>query len=67
MSTVVSTFYKEGTSGPRAEVVEDNGYSINYYDAAGNLLKTENHSGHSLRWAEDAAENWALGIKNLNG
>jgi hypothetical protein len=30
-------------------------------------MKEELHAGKSLQWAEDAAENWALGIKVLNG
>ena len=65
--TLISTFYKEGTDGPRAEVVQADGYLIKYFDAAGNLLRIEDHEGCSLRRAEDAAENWALGIEQLNG
>lgn len=68
MSTLISTYYKEDTSGPRAEVVqEDYGYVIRYYDAAGHLFQTESFEGKSLHHVEDAAENWTLGIKVLNG
>lgn len=61
---LISTFYKENAdTRARAEVVDDNGvYSVHYYNAAGNLFKTEQFAGKSLRYAEDAAENWTLEI-----
>jgi len=65
---IVSTYFKEDSSGPRAEVHKDgSGYAIHYYDASGERLKTESHAGKSVHWVESAAENWALGIKTLNG
>lgn len=65
---LVSTYFKEDNSGPRAEIHDSaGGYYIEYYDLAGNLILTENHFGKSMRWVENAAENWALGIKHLNG
>ena len=66
--TLVSTHFKEEAAGhAKAEIYQcNNGYSIRYIDPAGNLLKTEQHVGKSLHWVEDAAENWALGIKLLN-
>jgi len=68
MSTYISTFFKEDTDGPRAEVyLEETGYTIRYYDMSGSLFRTEEFTGKSLHYVEDAAENWALGIKNLNG
>jgi hypothetical protein len=33
----------------------------------GLIFHTEKFEGHSLHYVENAAENWALGIKVLNG
>jgi hypothetical protein len=38
-------------------------YWVEYYDADENLLVKELYPGKSLQFIEDAAENWALGIK----
>lgn len=64
----ITTVYKEENGGrSRADVIQtDGGYVIEYFDPRGELFKTEPHPGKSIQWAEDAAENWALGIKNLN-
>lgn len=46
----------------RAEVYQyDDIYYIDFYD--GNLKFRETYGKHSLHMHEDAAENWALGIK----
>jgi len=64
---LISTFYENNNSRARAEVVkEDSGYSIHFHNANGDLFKTESFEGKSLHYVEDAAENWALGIKTLN-
>jgi len=64
---LISTFYENNNSRARAEVVkEDLGYLIHFHNANGDLFKTESFEGKSLRYVEDAAENWALGIKTLN-
>lgn len=65
---LVSTFYKEDVSAmARAEVIDQNGvYEIHYYNAAGNLFRTEPHAGRPLQYVEGLAENWTLGIKLLN-
>ena len=67
--TVISTYFKEeGSFRARAEVVKKiNSYVIDYYDQNDNHFHTESFDGKSLRYVEDAAENWALGIKVLNG
>lgn len=44
----------------------DDGYNIKFW-INGNLIKTENFSGKSIHYVEDAAENWISGIKVLNG
>lgn len=66
---VISTYYKEETEGQaRAEVIlEGDTYSINFYDARGEFFMQESYVGKSLRYVEDTAENWTLGIKVLNG
>jgi hypothetical protein len=67
MKLIETHFKEESTGHARAEIYEaSNGFSIRYIDPSGNLLKTETHPGKSLQWVEDAAENWALGIKLLN-
>ena len=66
-STVISTYLHE-TSKAKADVVlEGDSYKINYYDARGELFKTEPFPEKSVWYVESAAENWALGIKQLNG
>ena len=65
--TVISTYISEATKG-RAEVKQEGDlYSIDYYDANGNFIINEKFAGKSLHYVEDAAENWALGVKTLLG
>lgn len=65
---LITTYFKEDASGPRAEVHKtENGYCIEYYDNSGNLMLSEPHVGKSIHWVESAAENWSQGVKNLNG
>tara|TARA_R110000868_G_scaffold244495_1_gene500815 strand:+ start:146 stop:358 length:213 start_codon:yes stop_codon:yes gene_type:complete len=67
----ISTYFKEGTDlKSRAEVVFDSDntvYNIEYYNLQGLIFHTESFPGKSVHYVEDAAENWALGIKVLNG
>jgi hypothetical protein len=67
--TLITTVYKEESGGKaRAEIeLEGGGYEITYYDTRGEAFQTESFPGKSLRYVEDTAENWALGIKVLNG
>ena len=68
--TIISTYFKEeGDFKARAEVVrvEQGVYKINYYDVNGEFFQEEYFPGKSIYYVEDAAENWALGIKVLNG
>lgn len=71
MTKLLSTYFKEGVDlGARAEVHENdtrNGYLIRYFDQNGHHMMDEEFAGNSLRFVEDAAENWVLGIKVLNG
>jgi hypothetical protein len=65
---MVSTFYKESTEGPRAEVVEIDGtLCIEYYIGIGNSepFKVERFPVNNIHYVEDAADNWVRGIKLL--
>lgn len=66
---LISTFFKESTSSARAEVMQsaDGMLYIDYYDVGGNKFMKEDFPMRSIHYVEDAAENWALGIKVLNG
>lgn len=67
MGNKVSTFFAENNLG-RAEVFHGHdSHYIEYYDQNGILFHTEHFQGKSIHYVEDAAENWALGIKQLNG
>lgn len=64
----LSTFYKESTSGPRAEVHKtSDGYDIQYYDIGGVKIRTESISGKTQQEVEGLAENWTMRIDTLNG
>lgn len=65
---LISTVVKEdGNLNMRAEIHQTpTGYSILYYNPTG-FVKAEDYYGKTLRYVEDAAENWAAGIKVLNG
>jgi hypothetical protein len=67
---LISTHFKENANSARAEVMRNKAgeyFYIDYYDAGGNKFHTETFPGKSLIYAENAAENWTLGIKVLNG
>jgi hypothetical protein len=40
-------------------------FYIKYFDSNGKQFYTEDFPNKSLRYVEDAAENWVLGIKKL--
>lgn len=61
----ISTYFADENNSCRAVVKCDiikNEYFIDYYEGETRLL-TEVFPGFSLQYVEDAAENWALGIK----
>jgi hypothetical protein len=66
MKTQISTYFsEEAPTMLRAEVFQDgNMYGIQYFKGEA-IFNEERFPGKSLRYAEDAAENWALGIKKL--
>lgn len=70
MSKIISTFYKESSEGPRAEVVDVDGtLCIEYYNGIGDgkPFMVESFPRNNLHYVEDAADNWVRGIKVLNG
>lgn len=63
----ISTYHANNGKG-RAEVHFDFKSElayIQYFDDNGRLFFTEEFPNNSLHYVEDAAENWALGIKKL--
>ena len=67
MGKKISTYYHDSGKG-WAEVhidLKEELLYIKYFDEAGGLLVTEEFPNKSMRYVEDAAENWALGIKKL--
>ncbi len=67
---LISTHFKENAQSARAEVLKNEAggyYYIDYYDAGGHKFYTEAFPNKSIHFVEDAAENWALNVKVLNG
>jgi len=67
---VISTYWSDMEEGHYCEVKinsKEEHFYIKYYDSKGKCYHREDteHINKSLRWCEDAAENWALGIKKL--
>ena len=61
--TELSTYWNEGL---RADtVLKDGHYGARFYDSHGVVIKTEFYKGHSETYAENAAENYVMGIKTL--
>jgi len=66
MKIQISTYFHEQAPNMlRAEVFKDeNGYGIQYLKGD-TVFNEERFPGKSIHYVEDAAENWALGIKVL--
>tara|TARA_R110002012_G_scaffold158533_1_gene319945 strand:+ start:806 stop:1039 length:234 start_codon:yes stop_codon:yes gene_type:complete len=65
----ISTYWKDPDLKEKAIVkldTEVDQFYIDYYDVSGNIFYTEQFEGKSSHFVEDAAENWALGIKKLD-
>jgi len=69
MSEKLSTYYADppgrGYCEVRMDFKEETAYIL-YFDDNGKQFFTEDFPNKSLRYVEDAAENWALGIKKLD-
>lgn len=62
--TQISIYHKD-TESAVVVTEDDNCFAIEYYNEIGSQIYKEKFEGKSLRYVEDAAENWALGIKIL--
>lgn len=63
----ISTYYADDNSG-HCDVnldLKTEMFFIEYFDTNGKMYFTEEFPNKSLRYVEDAGENWALGIKKL--
>jgi len=66
---LISEYYKDDGSVAKVYQVingrdgEHSFFSITYKDTTGTRITNEDFKFNSLRYVEDAAENWALGIK----
>jgi hypothetical protein len=69
MGKKLSTYWSDEGKG-YAEVhvdMKNESFYIKYFDSNNKRFFTEDFEGKSLRYVEDAAENWALGVKHLTG
>lgn len=67
MEKHISTYFADNDEG-RAEVwvnFKEEAFFIRYFDSNEKQFFTEEFPNKSMRYVEDAAENWALGIKKL--
>ena len=65
MDKLISTYFSDDNPLNRCDVVldtKDERYRIDYY-LGESLAYTEKFPNNSLSYVEDAAENWACGIK----
>lgn len=65
INDIISTYYSDCGEGFATVIEGDGYYLIEYYTNEGVILHEEKFEGKSLHYVEDAAENWALGIKKL--
>ena len=69
MGKKLSTYWSEAVKG-YAEVhvdMKNEAFYIKYFDSNNKRFFTEDFPDKSLRYVEDAAENWALGVKHFTG
>ncbi len=67
MGCKLNTYYSKDNKG-KAEVhfdYKNERAYIKYFDNNDELFDTEDFPNNSIRYVEDAAENWSLGIKKL--
>ena len=68
MSKKISTYYADDNRGYCELHVDykEEMFYLKYFDDHGKQFFTEEYPNRSMRYVEDAAENWALGIKKLD-
>lgn len=67
MGKKISTYYPEVGKG-WCEIhldSKDESLYIKYFNESGVVFFSEDYPNKSMQYVEDAAENWALGIKKL--
>lgn len=67
MGKHLSTYYADDNRGYCEMHVnfKEEMFYLKYFDENGKQFFTEEFPNKSMRYVEDAAENWALGIKKL--
>jgi len=65
MKVLISEYFKD--DGTVAKVFKDEENWIEYVDKNGERITFETFPGKSIHYVEDAAENYALGIKTQIG
>ncbi len=67
MGKKLSTYYHDnGKAWAEIHIdTKDELLYIKYFNESGILLCSEEFPNRSMRYVEDAAENWAMGIKRL--
>jgi len=63
---IISEYYNDKDMRLKASVYLKNDCYCIDYKKDDSVFKTETYPGKSVHYVEDAAENWALGIKVLN-
>lgn len=69
MNRKISTYYADPPGRGHCDVIMDlkeEMLHIDYFDGHGKRFFSEDFPNKSVRYVEDAAENWALGIKILD-
>jgi hypothetical protein len=69
MGRKISTYYSDQDNGyceVHMNFKEEYAY-IKYFDDNSKMFFMEDFPNKSMRYVEDAAENWCLGIKKLGG
>lgn len=67
MARVISEFFAEDGKGKAIVFfsAREELFYVEYFDDVGHKFFTEEFPNKALNFVEDAAENWALGIRNL--
>jgi hypothetical protein len=66
MTDQISTYYKDNGDYCVVYKATAGTYAIDYYNHTGMKISYELFPNNSINYVEDAAENWALGIKTLD-
>lgn len=63
----ISEYYRaDGKFAQVRKTSDSTEFFIVYFDERGNVFNSEKFPGKSIHYVEDAAENWSLGIKEVD-